>query len=209
MRGTGARGLAAEAGLRPDKRGPRSEIADKRSATGRADGGSIHPRRILAQWMRISGYAPRGAPLPLVFDACVRARAGISAVWFQGEARGTPLPYGRRAGMRDRRSLLNRDGAVAPCCCDGRPSSGAPRHLLPSGRREEAALFPRLVLRRGPTAPAGGVTRSWRGRRRRAGTGRRRRSCRRSCGGCGDRRSRPGPRSPARRRSRPRGQCRR
>ncbi len=78
MRGTGARGLAAGAGLRPDKRGPEPKIADKRSATGRAGSGSICPRRILAQWMRISGYAPRGAPLPLVVDARVRARAEIS-----------------------------------------------------------------------------------------------------------------------------------
>jgi hypothetical protein len=91
MRGTGARGLAAGAGLRPDKRGPESKIADKRSAGGRADGGSICPRRILAQRMRISGYAPRGAPLPLVDDACVRAQAGILAGRFRGKARGTPL----------------------------------------------------------------------------------------------------------------------
>jgi S-adenosylmethionine uptake transporter len=46
-------------------------------AARRADGGSIHPRCILAQRMRTSTPAPRGAPLPLVCDACVRARAGI------------------------------------------------------------------------------------------------------------------------------------
>ncbi len=75
MRGTGARGLAAEDGLRPDKRGPESEIADKRSATGRADGGSIHPRRILAQRMRIRD--PRLAALrcpSFVTPACERGR---------------------------------------------------------------------------------------------------------------------------------------
>ena len=87
MRGTGARGLAAKAGLRPDKRGPETKNADKRSATGRADGGSIHPRRILAQRMRISDYAPRGAPLPLVCYACVRARAGI---WCVRHSRAKP-----------------------------------------------------------------------------------------------------------------------
>ena len=82
MRGTGARGLAAKAGLRPDKRGPETKNADKRSATGRADGGSIHPRRILAQRMRISTPAPRGAPLPLVTNRRRKA-AEISAVRFQ------------------------------------------------------------------------------------------------------------------------------
>ena len=89
MRGTGARRLAAEAGLRPDKRGPEPKIADKRSATGRADGGSIHPRRILAQRMRISGYAPRGAPLPLVIDR--RRKAGGDLVCLVGVKRGEPF----------------------------------------------------------------------------------------------------------------------
>ncbi len=37
----------------PNKRGPESKIADERSATGRAEGGSILPRRILAQRMRL------------------------------------------------------------------------------------------------------------------------------------------------------------
>ena len=41
------------------------QIAGKRSATGRAEGGSILPRRILAQWKRPDTPAPRGAPLPL------------------------------------------------------------------------------------------------------------------------------------------------
>ena len=44
----------------------RLKNAGKRSATGRADGGSIHPRRILAQWKRPDTPAPRGAPLPLI-----------------------------------------------------------------------------------------------------------------------------------------------
>ena len=40
------------------------KIADERSATGRAEGGSILPRRILAQRMRpTKTIAPRGAPL--------------------------------------------------------------------------------------------------------------------------------------------------
>ena len=67
------------AGFRPDKRGPEPKIADKRSATGRAGSGSICPRRILAQWMRISTHAPRGAPLPLVCDVRVEARARFPA----------------------------------------------------------------------------------------------------------------------------------
>ncbi len=35
---------------------------------------------------------------------------------------------------------------MAPFCCTGRPSSGAPRHLLPSGRREEASRLPRKLI---------------------------------------------------------------
>jgi hypothetical protein len=83
-------GLAAGAGFRPDKRGPETENADKRSATGRADGGSIHPRRILAQWMRISGYAPRGAPLPLMTSAACERGRGFRLAGFEG-GRGEPL----------------------------------------------------------------------------------------------------------------------
>jgi hypothetical protein len=67
------------------------QIAVWRSATGRADGGSIHPRRILAQWMRTDTHAPRGAPLPLTSK---RPRAGTRA----GKTRGREpfSPRGRR-----------------------------------------------------------------------------------------------------------------
>ena len=58
-----------------DKRGPESEIADERSATGRAEGGSIPPRRDLAQWLRIYTFAPRGAPLPLIISGAGRRAA--------------------------------------------------------------------------------------------------------------------------------------
>ncbi len=83
-------GLASEDGFRPDKRGPKSEIADKRSATGRADGGSIHPRRILAQWMRNSRYAPRGAPLPLMIDRRRKVGGDLVCPSFSGEAKRRP-----------------------------------------------------------------------------------------------------------------------
>jgi hypothetical protein len=97
MSGTGARGLAAEAGLRPDQRGPQSKIADKRSAGGCAAGGSIPPRRILAQRMRNFTLAPRGAPLPLVDGACVPAQAGIGRAVRAGQARcGSDGRRGRR-----------------------------------------------------------------------------------------------------------------
>ncbi len=67
--------------LRPYKRGPETEIAGKRSATGRADGGSIHPRRILAQRKRLGSPAPRGAPLaPRHANARAMARAAKTLV---------------------------------------------------------------------------------------------------------------------------------
>jgi len=61
LRGTGVQARRSQA-TKPYKRGPESEIADERSATGRADGGSIHPRRFLAQWKRLTIH-PRLAAL--------------------------------------------------------------------------------------------------------------------------------------------------
>jgi len=61
-----SKGLAAKDGLDPISAARRLKNADERSATGRAEGGSILPRRILAQWKRPDTPAPRGAPLPLI-----------------------------------------------------------------------------------------------------------------------------------------------
>jgi len=60
------------------------KIADERSATGRADGGSIHPRRILAQWKRLD-TKPRLAALrcPSLIHRRVRAQADNAArLWY-------------------------------------------------------------------------------------------------------------------------------
>ena len=53
MRGTGE-GDERDRGKVRMKRGPEFSNRRRRSATGRADGGSIHPRRFLAQWKRIT-----------------------------------------------------------------------------------------------------------------------------------------------------------
>jgi len=59
--------MASQTGIPPNGSAARSlKIADERSATGRAEGGSILPRRVLAQWKRPDTPAPRGAPLPLI-----------------------------------------------------------------------------------------------------------------------------------------------
>ena len=74
------------------------ENADRRSATGRAEGGSILPRRILAQWKRPDTPAPRGAPLPLEFrNARAAARAGEDAcVNPDRELANSGTPFGPR-----------------------------------------------------------------------------------------------------------------
>ncbi len=104
-------GLAAEAGLRPDKRGPEYKIADKRSATGRAGSGSICPRRILAQWMRIStqrasrrSAAPRDQPTP-------EGGRGFRLCGFAGRREPLPLVGRGRGGGRKAARALDRLGA--------------------------------------------------------------------------------------------------
>ncbi len=150
MRGTGARGLAAEAGPRPDKRGPEPKIADRRSATGRAAGGSIPPRRILAQRMRIICYAPRGAPLPLVFDACVRAWAGISAVRFRGRAR-TPPPCGEGQGWgSESQARRGEGGGLSMPVRQSLTQRGAP-HPFPSP--QGGGVCDAVPVRRRPVRP--------------------------------------------------------
>lgn len=72
------------------------ENADRRSATGRAEGGSILPRRILAQWKRLNRPAPRGAPLPLEFqNARAQVRAGENTCVILGRPQGDPRISGR------------------------------------------------------------------------------------------------------------------
>ena len=78
-------------------------------------------------------------------------------------ARGTPLPDGRGAGVRVCRRALERDGAVAPSCCNGRPSSGRPGHLLPTGRREEGGAVPLKTNPRRFSLPYPPITSSPRG----------------------------------------------
>jgi hypothetical protein len=90
-------GLAAKAGLRPDKRGPETKNADKRSATGRADGGSIHPRRILAQRMRLDTQrASRRSAAPR-FRRLRASAGGDFGCVVSREGAGNPSPASKSA----------------------------------------------------------------------------------------------------------------
>jgi len=84
------------------KRGPELSNRRWRSATGRADGGSIHPRRFLAQWKRNTKRASRRSAAPHMRQRPQGEPAGGDDAWAR-EARGTPLPDGRGAGVRARR----------------------------------------------------------------------------------------------------------
>ncbi len=164
-------GLAAIAGLRPDKRGPRSEIADKRSATGRAGSGSIHPRRILAQWMRISGYAPRGAPLPLVINRrrkaggdfrCAVSREGAnpSPLW-GGAGVGVVKPSAALGSRVDRRCQSGHRSPSGTTPTPSPPHKGEGYRValpepLPRGEKgRSAAVAARGALRVFPRQPLG------------------------------------------------------
>jgi hypothetical protein len=104
----------------------RLKNAVERSATGRADGGSIHPRRILAQWKRPDTSAPRGAPLPLIDQRTRQRGRGFGVRSFS--------PRGRRC-LRNRRM---REGH-APVQGDPHPSALRAATFSPEGRRKEAA----------------------------------------------------------------------
>gem|GEM_PF-2980206 len=104
----------------------RLKNAGKRSATGRADGGSIHPRRILAQWKRLRSPAPRGAPLPLIDQRTRHRGRGFGVRSFS--------PRGRRC-LRSRRM---REGH-APVQGDPHPSALRAATFSPEGRRKGAA----------------------------------------------------------------------
>ncbi len=136
-------GLAAEAGLRPDKRGPEPKIADKRSATGRAGSGSICPRRILAQWMRTATLAPRGAPLPLVISRRRKAGGDFRCAVSREGANPSPLWGGAGVGVGKQRA----------------PWTGWVHHLCHSGKRPPSGTTPT------PSPPhkgEGGAARFWR-----------------------------------------------
>ena len=144
-----SKGLAAKDGLDPISAARRLKNADERSATGRAEGGSILPRRILAQWKRLRSPAPRGAPLPLNSK---RTRRRGRMTMHAREPRGTPLPCGRGAGVRCR--PLDQRGAKPTAAAKAQlwrfPSCP---HPCPSPTRERGSpRFPRMH-RHPPASP--------------------------------------------------------
>ena len=84
------------------KRGPEFSNRRRRSATGRADGGSIHPRRFLAQWKRITKPAPRGAPLPLTCNNARRISLRAGTTFGRGKRDANPSPLGGEGGSAKR-----------------------------------------------------------------------------------------------------------
>ena len=153
----------------PYKRGPQSQIADRRSATGRADGGSIHPRRSLAQWLRPDTLAPRGAPLPLAEPPPRASASGNLARVSKGRLTGYRAEF-HRPFVADVMSAIM---ARIRTCPAGTPAAGlsvSPRSARRARRAPDRTGRPapapgesrraRPDRRAGPGSPCG----SWRGR---------------------------------------------
>lgn len=126
---------------RPDKRGQVVKIAGRRAPTGRADGGSIHPRRILAQWKRPD--TPRLAALRCPSPINERGNAGgedacadppsCSPLW-RAPTSGAPHAIDRDVDGRDRPDHDEAKGS-ATLLLNPRPSSSRRRSPSSSGWR--------------------------------------------------------------------------